>query len=347
MDIAFPLDYEDDIDASVFADELGPWLPDSVFDFHSHVYSRACVSGGRKERPDPSLPTVCEYYPVENYLDSMRRLFPGKTLEALVFNTVLADSRMADQNAYVAQALREHDNLHGLMMCGVSEDEEALEAELRGGGFLGTKPYWTYVTWKAQADVTLEDMIPPGQRRLADRLGLIQMVHIPRLGRLADPVNVEGLLRLCEDCPNSTIIMAHFGRAYFPEAVGDLRDLPQCPNLHVDFSMVQSWEACETMINAFGPDKILFGLDMPVAQEKGKLLSANGQRHFFTKRIHPWSIHNSTGSYKIRCTFYAYEIVRAFKQAAQRLGLGQEDVRKVFWSNAKALVAKTRERLGY
>lgn len=350
MQLPFPVDYEADIDAPVFQDELGPWLPHEVFDFHSHVYSPECVATRAGESTDPSMPSVCDYYPLENYQIAMERLFPGKRLYGLVFNTIVPGADLQAQNGYIAGCLKRAENLHGLMVCGLSEDEEGMEAELRSGQFLGLKPYWSYVTHEYgtnQADVTLEDMIPPGQRRLAERLGLIQMVHIPRLGRLADPVNVEGLLRLCEECPNSTIVMAHFGRAYFPEAVGDLSRLPDCPNLHVDFSMVQSWEACEIMIDAFGPDKILFGLDMPVAQEKGKLLSANGQRHFFTKRMHPWSIHNSTGSYRMRCTFYAYEIVRAFKQASERVGLSRADVEKVFCGNALRMVAGTREKLGY
>ncbi len=340
----FPLDYEPEIDDPVFRDELGPWLPDEIFDFHSHIYRREDISYTKRESRDPSMPTVCEAYPLENYLDSMGRLFPGKRLHALLFNTIDPSADLVAQNAYIAEAIRDP-RLHGLMVGGIVDDEAWLEQELRAGGFLGLKPYWSYVTSKSQADVTLEDMIPPAQRRLADRLGLILMVHIPRLGRLADPVNVTGLRHLCDQCPRARIIMAHFGRSYFPEAIGDLQDLPSRENLFVDFSMVQDWETCEILIDRFGPSRILFGLDMPVAQEKGKLVSANGQRHFFTKRIHPWSIHNSAGSYKMRCTFFAYEIVRAFKKAAERCGLSHDEVRAVFLTNALRLVDEVRHRL--
>jgi predicted TIM-barrel fold metal-dependent hydrolase len=232
------------------------------------------------------------------------------------------------------------------MMSGLMDDDAEIEAEVRRGGHLGLKPYWSYVTHKAQADVTLEDMIPPGQRRVADRLGLILMVHIPRLGRLADPVNIAGLQRLCEECPDAKIIMAHFGRSYFPEAIGDFHSLLRYENLLVDFAMVQDWEVCETLINSFGPRRILFGLDMPVAQEKGKLISANGQRHFFTKRVRPWSIHNSAGSYRMTCTFYAYEIIRAFKKASDRTGLSREEIEAVFLTNALGVVGEVRANLG-
>lgn len=343
----FPVDWEDDIDAPVFAQELGPWLPDRVYDFHSHIYRREDARYADAEAQDPTMPTVCQAYEVEDYHSAMAQLFPGKQLGALLFCTIDADADLDSQNGYVsfAAASRGYD---ALMVSGLMNDEAALEQRVRAGGFLGLKPYWSYVTTKPQADVTLEDMLPPAQRRVADRLGLILMVHIPGLNRLADPANVDGLIELCAQCPGATVVMAHFGRSYFLDALPpreDLRRLVKAPNLVVDFSMVQDWEVLEVLIGEFGPQRILFGLDMPVAQEKGKLLSANGQRHFFTKRPHPWSIHNPTGSYRMRCTFYAYEIVRAFKKAAERSGLSRADIEAVFWGNAQETVAGTRARL--
>ena len=200
------------------------------------------------------------------------------------------------------------------------------------------------MTWKSQADVTLEDMIPPAMREAADRGGLIVMTHIPRLGRLADPVNIEGLRRLCAECPNAKIILAHFGRSYFPEAVGDGYSLADIDNLYPELSMVQDWEVIEGIFRSFDRSKILFGLDLPVAQEKGKCLGINGQRHFFTKRPHKWSAHVEPGSYDVRCTLFAYEMVRAIRKAADRAGLTEAEVEDVFWNNAERLVESVGER---
>ena len=353
----FPLDFDPDVDAPVFQDELGPWLPEAIFDFHSHIFRAEDAPYAQRDAVDPSMPVVCAEYLIEDYLSAMEALFSGKGVHALLFSTVDPEASLRAQNDYVAEAvggalaldgahtrrLEGSRGLYSLMMSGLMDDAGEIEEEIRRGGHLGLKPYWSYVTTKAQADVTLEDMIPVGQRRAAEKLGLILMVHIPRLGRLADPVNVEGLARLCEECPRAKVIMAHFGRSYFPEAIGDFRRLLKYENLLVDFAMVQDWEVCEVLIDSFGPERILFGLDMPVAQEKGKLISANGQRHFFTKRVHPWSIHNSAGSYRMKCTYYAYEIIRAFKKASEKVGLGEEDVRKVFLGNALRVVGEVEE----
>jgi len=335
--IAFPLDYEDDVDGVAWREEFDAFLPARIFDCHSHIFLAGHRPSGLGESRNPSHPTVCEAFPLENYVDSMHRLFPGREVRALLFGAIDPEADLDVVNSYVSGAAREA-GLDTLMVVPPGLPTTEIEETLSAGGFLGFKPYFTFVRDKSPAEVTLEDMIDAAVRELADDRGLILMVHIPRPGRLADPVNIEGLERLCRQCPRAKVVLAHFGRAYFPEAVGDLGCLPDLENLYVDCSMVQDAEVLETVFRRFDHSRIMFGLDMPVAQEKGKVLGINGQRHFFTKRVHPWSIHNSAGSYRIRCTFMAYEMVRALKQAIGRCGLGPDVVEKVFCNNAANLV---------
>ena len=106
--------------------------------------------------------------------------------------------------------------------------------------------------------------------------------------------------------------------------------------------MVQDWEVIEAALRAFGPRKVMFGLDLPVAQEKGKLISVNGQRHFFTKRPHSWSVHAEPGSYEVRCTLFAYEMVRAIKRAATNAGLTDGEIEDIFHNNAQRLIDSIR-----
>lgn len=343
--ITFPLDYEEDVDRPVWRDELDPFLPARIFDCHSHIFLAEHRPSRRGESRNPSHPSVCEAFPLENYVHSMHRLFPGREVRALLFGTIDREADLDVINSYVNARARQA-GFEALMVIPPGLKTTEIEQKLEAGGFLGFKPYFTFVQDKPAEEVTLEDMIDAPMREVADRLALILMVHIPRPGRLADPVNVEGLERLCRECPRAKVVLAHFGRAYFPEAVGNLDGLPDLENLYVDCSMVQDVEVLETVLRRFDHSRIMFGLDMPVAQEKGKLLGINGQRHFFTKRIHPWSIHNSAGSYRIRCTFMAYEMVRALKKAIERCGLGPDVVEKVFHDNAAELVDSVKEGSG-
>jgi len=327
----------DEIDERVWREELDPFLPPRVFDAHGHVYLAAHLPPASGESANPSTPTVVREYPHEVFAEAERRLWPGREVKALIFGSVSLGVDVEATNAYAAEAARTH-GWHALMVPSMTDDADALLEKVRAGGFLGFKPYWTFVADTSQEAVTLEDMVTPAMRGAADRGGLIVTTHIPRPGRLADPVNIDGLRRLCNDAPGARIILAHFGRSYFPEAVGDGLSLADLDNLYPELSMVQDWEVIEAVLTAFDRRKVLFGLDLPVAQEKGKCIGINGQRHFFTKRPHTWSAHVDPDSYDVRCTLFAYEMVRAIKKAAGRVGLSSAEVEDLFFNNAQRLV---------
>jgi len=327
----------DEIDEKVWREELDAFLPRRIFDFHGHVYLKSHAPSKTEESRDPSHPSVVEEYPHQAFAAVESRLWPGRDVKALVFGTVAADVDLDATNAYAAEAAHTH-GWHALMVPSMTDDADTILAKVRDGGFLGLKPYFSFVRDKPAAEVTLEDMVTPAMRTAADRAGLIVTTHIPRAKRLADPVNIRGLRRLCKDAPNAKIVLAHFGRCYFPEAVGDGLSLANIDNLYPELSMVQDWEVIEACFSAFDRKKILFGLDLPVAQEKGKCLGINGQRHFFTRRPHKWSIHAEPDGYEVRCTLFAYEMARAIKKASGRANLSRAEINDVFWFNAQRLV---------
>jgi hypothetical protein len=327
----------DEIDEAVWAEELNPFLPPRLFDFHGHTYLAEFAPSKQGPSRNPSHPSVVTDYPHEVFAEVEARLWPGREVKALVFGTVAADADLDATNAYAARAAKEH-SWQALMVPDITDDADALLQKVRVGGFLGLKPYYSFVRNKVSSEVTLDDMVTPAMREAADRAGLILTVHIPRPGRLADPVNLDGLRRLCNDCPNAKVMLAHFGRCYFTEAIGDGLSLADLPNLYPEMSMVQDWEVYEAVFHAFDRRRIVFGLDLPVAQEKGKCLGINGQRHFFTQRKHPWSIHVEPGTYEVRCTLFAYEMVRAARKASERCGLSDRDIEGLFWANARRVV---------
>jgi len=330
-------------DEKVWREELDAFLPERLFDCHGHVYLK-------EHRPPttarPGGPVVVEAYPHEVFAAVEARLFPGREVQALVFGSVNAAVDLDSTNAYAREAAQTH-GWQALMVPSLTDDTETLLEKITEGGFLGFKPYWTFAAAHhgiAQNDVTLEMMVTDAMREAADRAGLIITTHIPRAGRLADPVNIEGLRKLCTDAPNAKIVLAHFGRCYFPEAVGDGLSLADVDNLYPELSFVQDWEVVEQVLRTFDRGKILFGLDLPVAQEKGKMLGINAQRHFFTKRPHKWAAHVDPDSYDVHCTLFAYEIVRAIKKASEKAGLSRAEIEDVFWNNADRLVRSVKQK---
>jgi predicted TIM-barrel fold metal-dependent hydrolase len=328
----------DEVDEKVWREELDPFLPPRIFDFHGHVRLEGHTAAPRGKSTNPSQPSIgMEEFPHEVFAETERRLWPEREVRALVFGSVSADVNHDLTNAYAAEAARKY-GWEALLVPKMTDDADAILQKCRADGFLGLKPYWTFVTHKQQNDVTIEDMVNPAMREAAQRDGLIITLHIPRAGRLADPLNIEGLRRLCTECPNAKIVLAHFGRSYFPEAIGDGLSLADLPNLYPELSMVQDWEVVEAVLANFDRSKVLFGLDLAVAELKGKCLGINGQRHFFTKRRYSWSASVAEGSYQMKCTLFAYEMARAIKKASERLGLSRAESDAIFWDNACQLV---------
>jgi hypothetical protein len=329
----------DEIDQRVWEEELSPRLPPRVFDVHSHSWRADEYRS--VESSDPSLPSVVEEYPLEAVRAVHRRLFPDRQVRGLLFGMGAGDTDFESQNRWLAQSAPPF-GYHTLMFARPDWDEQTLARQL-SLGHIGFKPYW-FLAGDSLDEVDLSDMISPAMLRVADRHSLIVMTHIPRTGRLADPRNRDGLRRVCETAPGASFVLAHLGRSYFPEVIGHLDSLCDLPNLWADCSMVQDPYVIAHALSVFPRDRVMFGLDLPVAQEKGKLISVNGQRHFFTARPHPWSVHPEPGAYEVRCTLFAYEIIRALIKGADAADLSQAELDAIFWDNAQRLIASVRSR---
>jgi predicted TIM-barrel fold metal-dependent hydrolase len=332
----------DEIDRQVWEQELAPRLPGRIYDVHSHSWRASeyrCLESG-----DPSLPCVAEEYPPEALRAVHQRLFPGRQVGGLVFGMGARATDFEAQNRWLAGEAG-HLGYQTLMFARPEWDEQTLERQL-APGHLGFKPYWL-LAGESLDDVLLEDMVSAAMLRVADRRGLIVMTHIPRTGRLADRKNVDGLRRVCAEAPRAKFVLAHLGRSYFLEAMKHFDAVCDLPNLWADCSMVQDERVIAHALSIFPRDRFMFGLDLPVAQEKGKLVSVNGQRHFFTKRPHRWSVHAEPGSYEVRCTLFAYEIMRALISGADAAELAQRELDAIFWDNAQRLIGSVGAQEGY
>jgi len=327
----------DETDQRVWEGELAPQLPPRIYDAHSHTWLAAEHRSG--EGSDPSTPTVVEEYPFPELRAVHRALFPGREVGGLVFGIGRRGTDLRAQGERIASEAPAA-GYQSLAFAPPQWGEDDLERQV-SLGHLGFKPYW-YLAGDSLDGVELADMISPAMLRVADRHHLIIMTHIPRTGRLADEKNIEGLHRVCAAAPNAVFILAHLGRSYFLEAAR-FDAISDLPNLWADCSMVQDWEVIAKALSTLRADRVLFGLDLPVAQEKGKLISVNGQRHFFTAKPHPWSVHVEPGAYEVRCTLFAYEIVRALLKGAAAAGLSQKQTHALFWDNAQRLLTSVQE----
>jgi glutamate-1-semialdehyde 2,1-aminomutase len=329
--------YDPGMDGRVWR-ELQDEIPDDLVDAHVHCFRPS--DQRLSPATNPSLPIAATSFSFERCERVSSRLWQGKRFRCVAFNMPAPNSNTESANRWVAREARQR-NWPSLAMIRPEWGSDTVEAQITSGGHAGVKPYWNYVTHKAQNDVLIEDMMDPSVPGLLESLGRVLLLHIPRAARLADPANLASLHRLCRRHPRLTVVLAHAGRSYGADQmppIAEIRRLARHENLWIEFSMVQSAEVVKMFLRIFGWRRCLFGTDLPVAELKGKVVTVNGQNLFVTRKPYPWSV-SPVGAVNLRCTFFAYEIVRAIVTAMKELRLGGRAREAVFHANAAQLYA--------
>ena len=343
-----------DYDRAVYEEQLRDFLPPRIIDIHTHTYTKATLGPAPKNLRVVTWPSlVASENPIGDHREAYRLFFPGKEVSALCFASLSPNDDQAGANAYVARVAAEA-GWPALYFAKPEQSAEELERELLAGGFLGIKGYLAFSPdYIPEAEIRIFDFFPKHQLEVIDRLGGIVMLHIPRNGRLKDPVNIAQIIELKQQFPNIRLIIAHIGRAYIPGDVGDaFARLAVCADLLFDFSANTSQFAMTRLLESVGPGRVLFGSDMPICRMRMRRIEENGT---YINLIPPGMYGDPAQDRHLRevsaeeakkLTFFMYEEILAFKRAAQDVGLTRRDVEKAFFSNAHALIEDVRARLG-
>ena len=137
------------------------------------------------------------------------------------------------------------------------------------------------------------------------------------------------------------------GRAYCPEDVGDAFEvLAESRNMMFDISANTSAENFERLIRAVGPRRILFGSDLPITRMRMRRICEHG----VYVNVVPKGLYGDVsadphmreveGDDAARLTFFMYEEIRAFRQAALKTGLGSSDINDVFYRNSAEMLCQ-------
>jgi predicted TIM-barrel fold metal-dependent hydrolase len=185
-----------------------------------------------------------------------------------------------------------------------------------------------------------------------DKLGAIVMLHIPRSGRLKDPVNLAQIAEIKREFPNVRLIVAHIGRAYVKEDIGNAFDLlDQFPDLLYDFTANCSENVITEVLRHAGPKHVMFGTDMPILRMRCRRIEENGT---YINLIPPGlygdpeqdpHLREVSAQEAEKITFFAYEELLALKRAAETLNLSKADIEDILCNNAENLIADAKRSI--
>ncbi len=338
-----------DIDKEVYEKELLDFLPDEIIDIHTHVHSKKNKQKKNIDRQVlwPSL--VAEENTGEQLAETYRLMFPGKNVTPLIFTTANKNEDYEVTNSYVAEESVKF-GFPALYFSMPWEKPEKLEHKCKKGNFLGLKSYLSFAPEnKPEAEIEIFDFFPRQQFETADKKGWIIMLHIPRHGRLGDPVNQRQLLEIDKKFPNAKVIVAHIGRAYADTDAGDaFKTLSGTKNLMFDFSANTNENMMYMALKTFGVDRVMFGSDLPITQMRTRrIIRNNTYVNLVPKGLYGDMkgvphMEEISGQEADKLTFFLYEELISFKRAAGRLGLNREEIKAVMHGNAKRIIDGVR-----
>lgn len=337
-------------DKKIWQEELAPFLPQKIFDIHTHVYLKKNM---------PPLPegtvrkvtwagAVAEENPIEDLKYVYDTIFPGKDVKALMF---CGGSRGFDKNNEYVKTVSQNTLWPALYYSMPYQSADEVEQKIREGGFLGIKSYLSrapkYIPTK---EVRIYDFFPPHQLERLNEMGAIVMCHVPRDGRLKDPVNLHQIVEIRQKYPKLRFIVAHIGRAYTKDDVGDAFDmLDTIPGTMYDFSANSCEYVITEAIKHAGTKCLMFGTDMPILRMRAHRIDQNGTyinivpSGMYEEAKNDPHLRYATEEEEKTITFLAYEELLAFKRACISLNLTKQDVEDMMYNNAQRLTDGARQ----
>ena len=330
-------------DKRIYLEEIRDFLPERIFDSHIHIWRKTDFKKppGKKELLAPG--GSFKEFTFTMLSRTYKNLFPEKKWEGLVFSIPFEIIDFDRVNTYISDVCAKNENCYPLMIPNLEWDMDEIERRMDEGKFLGFKPYYTFVKGKKPAEIRISDYVTNAQLEVANEKGLIILLHIPRPGRIADAYNRRDIVELCNSYPRAKFILAHIGRSYGPQFLAEgIRDIRGLENLYYDIAMVNDTSVIQLLLENVPVSRVLFGTDLPIALMKGLHTCINGRCVFLMNEKLSWSV-KTTG---IEYTYFAYEIMRAIKQAVYMLKLNKKETRAIFYDNAKNLVNNVIECSG-
>lgn len=333
-------------DREVYEQELKPFLPKKFIDCHAHVWLEEFHSKQEIREGSQLWPRmIAKDNSIEDLIETNRLLYPDNEVLSCIYGDPMITIDRARNNAYVAENAAKH-GFAALYLSHPSQSAEELEAGvLSHSAFKGIKVYLQFAPEYIPADeIRIFDFLPHHHLEVCNRHGWIVQLHIARPKRLADPVNYVQLLEIEEKYPNVKLIVAHLGRAYANEDIGDaLEVLKHTQHSMWDFTANTNEDVMRRVLETFGPDRLMYGTDFPIFRMRGRRVVENG---FYINEIPQGSLGDVSADKHMReipypeadkITFFIYEEILSCKRACNALGLGKEDVEKIFYSNASKL----------
>jgi predicted TIM-barrel fold metal-dependent hydrolase len=235
-------------------------LPDKIKDGHTHMAERSQVTS---DFPDALMLHPVSSYPAYGYeaaLIARTTLWPGKVVGSLRMAHAFRGFDYRSINQGLARTVATHGDVFATY--GLPDDIEYTIESLKAEAVVALKMYYSY---RDPPFTEIREIFPHDVLRTAEAKRVPIILHLPN----PLPANVRELDRLVATYPALRIVLAHIGghgAHYCSEAiVKSLHELAVHPNIFADTALVFDEALVSAALQAFGPQRVLFGTDEPLS----------------------------------------------------------------------------------
>ena len=335
--------FTNSLDDIIWKEELSEFIPNKIFDIHTHIY-RWVFNLDPKKELGPFSQTIGKYFPevtweLANKIDSL--MMPGKIVDRLSFPFPFPyPCDFQSSNNYLSKEISKGYNSHGLMLVHPKMNSENIEINLFKNSFKGFKPYRYYSSTGDSVNARILDFMPENQIKIADKYGLIIMMHLSKKDAVADSENIFDLINLSSKYPNVKWILAHCARSYSAWAIEKAaKQLRGLKNIWYDCSTVCESDALDALYTGIGMDRLMYGSDDMIGPLRGKYITFGNAWAFLS----PYNNSLNLSHCDDRMTFIRYEQLRAMKRGSRQIGLDQKKREALFHDTAFSLINSIKQ----
>lgn len=318
----------------ILLNEISRIIPDYVFDMHAHIYRLKDLN----IPPNHSLSAGPSEVSIQTWHDSVKRLVGDAKLRGGLFFPMPSEGCLVERsNEYMVEQLQSYPDSCGLLMITPGMSKEQALPWFNHSQIRGFKPYCLFSTEKDKLQSKISNYLPEWAWETAHDREAIIMLHIMRERGIADPDNQREIREMCRRYPRAKLILAHCARGFHaPDNEKGLPELRGLENVWFDFSVICEAEAIKSVLNEFGPGKLLWGSDYPVSHREGRCVTLGHGFAWLQKSPVNDTVYwekIQAGSPSAIPLYVGLESLRAMQQAADDFGLNSKDMQNIFCTN--------------
>lgn len=310
---------------------LKDFLPDKIFDTHTHVFDRKFV---------PNWSVGDEQFDVNDY---KRLILPGlcnpKVFRANIITT--PDQAMGDttsgnleaSDSFLVQQLEEAPEFVGEIMVSPDENAEDIEKRLIHPNIRGFKCYHLLASRNDTFNAETGEFLPESAWEVANKHKMCITLHMVKDDALADEENQKYICEMSKKYPDATLILAHAARSFAAwTGVENVEKIAHLENVWFDFSAVCESPAMIQIMKKAGTERCMWGSDGPVCFVPGKAISVGSSFHWMYEEEY---LINPIKPQKF--WMILFENLLAVRQACIIADVSESQVENLFYNNAARL----------